>query len=219
MIFNIGKYRNVTNQLISNSNKIFEIANYTYTVGSGKSERIEKKGYVMIQLDRNLPHMVLDSKSNNSKFFGISMSNLPVSFNKDQKLSLEGDFYKYFTLYAPKEYKRDALYVFTPNLMALFIDKSSAFDAEIVDNYLYIYSNHPFNLLDQSVLQRIFQIIDNVGGKTISQTEHYADERVGDRASNIVAISGRRLKSRISWIAIILVVLAIAFQLFSLLSK
>jgi hypothetical protein len=214
IIFNIGKCRIVINQLISNSNKIFEIANYTYTVGSGKSEHIEKKGYVMIQLDRNLPHMVLDSKSNNTNLFGISLSNLPVSFKNNQKLSLEGDFDKYFTLYAPKEYKRDALYVFTPDLMSLFIDESNSFDAEIVDNKLYIYSKIPFNMLDESILKRIFKIIDTVGTKIISQTKQYADERVENRMVNVVSEPGRRLKRQVSWVAIaVLVAIFIYFAI------
>lgn len=44
-------------------------------------------------------------------------------------LSLEGDFDRYFTLYCPGDYERDALYVFTPDLLALLIDESRHFAA------------------------------------------------------------------------------------------
>ena len=78
--------------------------------------------------------MVLDARSNNGLFGG---TNLPSQFSKDQILSLEGDFSEYFTLYCPREYERDALYVFTPDLMALLIDQTSTFDVEIVDDWMF----------------------------------------------------------------------------------
>lgn len=52
-------------------------------------------------------------------------------FARDQVLSLEGDFDRYFTPYCPKQYERDALSVFTPDLMALCIDEAAPFDIEI----------------------------------------------------------------------------------------
>lgn len=207
MIFGIGNNRYAYNQLFNKTKKpFFEIANYRYTVGSDDNERTISYGYIIIQLDRNLPHMVLDSTSNNSKIFGMNLSNLPVSFKKDQRLSLEGDFDKHFTLYAPEDYKRDALYIFTPDLMALFIDKSGSYDAEIIDNKLYIYSSSSFNLLSPEAMQRIFEIIDKIGAKTLSQTDKYADESVGNRSSDVVAMPGRRLKKRFRWVIIIFLI-------------
>jgi hypothetical protein len=168
----------------------------------------------MIQLERNLPHMVLDSRINNAELGGLVLkSNLPEGFKKDQKLSLEGDFDKYFTLYAPKGYERDALYVFTPDLMALFIDEVSTFDGEIVDNQLFIYGEQKFDLTNQAQLERIFQIIETVGTKAIRQTKHYADERVGDKTIDFVAAPGQRLHLAKSWIltGMILVLFIVCF--------
>jgi hypothetical protein len=134
--------------------------------------------------------MVLDSKANNT-FFG---SDLPVSFRRDQVLSLEGDFNKYFTLYCPQEYEQDALYVFTPDLMALLIDDAGSFDVEIVDDWMFIYSPHPFPALSATAYQRLFTIVATVGSKTVSQTANYHDDRVGSVAANIVAPAGQRLR-------------------------
>jgi hypothetical protein len=141
------------------------------------------------------------------------LTNLPVSFKNNQKLSLEGDFDKYFTLYAPKEYKRDALYIFTPDLMSLLIDESNAFDAEIVDNKLFFYSKSPFNMLDESTLKLIFKIIETVGSKLIFQTKQYTDERVDSRVVDVISEPGRRLKRRISWLAIIIVAIFVVYFL------
>ena len=225
MIFNLGERRASIDLLKSTVQKpTFEISNYSYEIESRDSKGRRSSvtfssGYIMIQLDRNLPHMVLDSVADNAKLFGKRRSDLQVSFEKDQKLSLEGDFDKYFTLYAPEEYKRDALYVFTPDLMALFIDESSPYDAEIIDNKLFIYSNYIFNIQDQATLDRLFKIIITVGSKTKSQTVHYSDERVGNRAANIVEESGRRLKrNKLPVIVIIFIFMIFLIPLFVLMT-
>lgn len=217
MIFGIGHSRKLTNKLQSRAGASFEIANYRYSTGRGKQRQDFDYGYIMIQLDRNLPHMVLDSRSNDTRAFGMTIaSSLPVTFGKSQKLSLEGDFDSHFTLYAPTEYKRDALYVFSPDLMALFIDQSGSYDAEIVDDQLYIYSTTPFGMIEPSVMQRIFSIIDTVGAKTLTQTDRYADERVGNRVADVVAEPGQRLKSHSKWL--IPAIIMLVYVLFNMLS-
>src|SRR6185437_14086794 len=90
--------------------------------------------YVAIRLDRKLPHMLLIAKENQ----GIGGSDLPATYGSDQILSLEGDFDRYFTLYCPKKHETDALYVFTPDLMALLIDEARFFDVEIVDDWMFV---------------------------------------------------------------------------------
>jgi hypothetical protein len=142
-------------------------------------------------------------------------SNLPVSFDRSQVLHLEGDFDQHFTLYAPKEYERDALYVFTPDLMALLIDETGDFDVEIVDDWMFIYSARPFNLLSPVTYERMRRIVATVGAKTLRQTARYADERVGDRLVNQVAPQGRRLKRRTSVFATVIVVAAALFWLWN----
>ena len=123
-----------------------------------------------------------------------------------QILHLEGDFDKHFTLYCPQQYERDALYVFTPDLMALLIDNAAPFDVEIVDSWMSVYSSAAFDLRQPMIHQRLLGIVDTVGAKTLSQTDRYADERVGDFAANMVAPQGQRLKRSVSVGAIILVV-------------
>ena len=184
----------------------FEIGNYRYTVQHGKSSTTYKYGYICINLERHVAHMLLDAKSNNTKIFGLNISNLPVTINKDQTLALEGDFNDHFTLYAPKEYERDALYIFTPDLMALLIDQVAQFDVEVIDNQLFVYGKE-FNFTERKVWQRIADIITKVGQKTITQTDYYADERVGDRSQDSIAEPGKRLRKGLSWYVIIFAVL------------
>ena len=206
MIFHIGDSRAAYNHLNSTTGRYFDIGSFTYGTGSGKSRETHHWGFIALQLDRKLPNMVLDSKENN-KIFGIS--NLPIAFNKDQILSLEGDFNTHFTLYCPQEYETDALYVFTPDLMALLIDDANSFDVEIVDDWMFVYSSKPLNLLNTAVVARLFNIITTVGAKTITQTASYHDDRVGSLSSNIVAPQGQRLRHGFSLAGVLIIVVVI----------
>ena len=190
-IFNIGDSRKALNHLRSATDRYLDIGNYQYSTGSGKSRSTHTWGFMALHLDRKLPNMVLDAKANNGLF---GTTNLPASFARDQVLVLEGDFNQHFTLYCPKQYERDALYVFTPDLMALLIDNASPFDVEIIDDWMFVYSSAQFQSANPTVYQRLFQIVDTVGAKTLSQTDRYLDERVGDFAANYVAPQGQRLK-------------------------
>ena len=212
MIFGIGTSRSAYDSVRADRGRALDIGNYRYTVKQGKSSTTYRWGYVALKLDRRLPHMVLDATSNNL-LFG---SNLPSRFGKDAALSLEGDFDRYFTLYCPPEYGRDALYVFTPDLMALLIDESSAFDVEIVDDWMFVYSTRPFDLLQPAVWQRLDRIVQTVGSKTLDQTRLYADERVADRSLNIVAPQGRRIRRGITPGAVVFGVVAVAVLGFNL---
>jgi hypothetical protein len=205
MIFGIGTDRRSYDSVRATFGRALDVANYRYTVKRDKSSTVYRWGYLALKLDRRLPHMVLDATSNNL-LFG---SNLPRRFGKDSVLSLEGDFDRSFTLYCPPEYGRDALYVFTPDLMALLVDEFSAFDVEIVDDWMFLYSTEPFDLLQPAVWQRLDRIVDTVGSKMLRQTGRYADERVDDPRLNIIAPQGRRMRRGIAPGAIVLSVIGI----------
>lgn len=190
-IFNQGDSRVALNHLSSTTDRFLDIGNFRYMTGGGKSRTTHNWGFMALQLDRRLPNMVLDSKANNGLFGG---TNLPAYFDKKQILSLEGNFNEYFTLYCPQQYERDALYVFTPDLMALLIDNAAPFDVEIVDDWMFVYSATPFPSTAPGVYQRLFRIVDTVGAKTLTQTDRYVDQNIGDFAANVVAPHGQRLK-------------------------
>jgi hypothetical protein len=192
LIFNAGFERRYNDILQCESGTPFEIANYQYDLLNERHSRIDARGYVKIKLNRKQPHIVLDSKRNNKNILGMSVSNQPVSFDRNQNLSLEGDFDSYFTLYAPQNCKTDALYVFNPMLMALFIDKAGDYDAEIIDDNLYIYSQNVFKLDDRATLTRLLNIIDKVMLKTVSSTRNYSNESVGGVYPKSISMSLRR---------------------------
>ena len=205
-IFHLGRDQAVGEHLVAGG-RFLDIGNFSYVTGSGKSQSTHNWGFLALHLDRAMPNIVLDAKANNSLF----SSNLPIALDKKQILHLEGDFDQHFSLYCPAQYEQDALYIFTPDLMALLIDEASPFDVELVDQWMFVYSSRPFELTDPAVLQRLFTIADTVGAKALSRTEHYADDRIGDPAANIVAPQGARLKRGASVIGIVLVVVFVGF--------
>lgn len=182
----------------------------TTTVSITTPERSLEMGYLAITLPRRVPHMVLDARSNDRGPFS-SLLRRPAA---SQHLSLEGDFDTRFRLYVPSGYERDALYVFTPDLMALMIDEAGDLDVELRDDQLIVYRPGGFDLTDPSVWQRFARIRATVGAKTWNRTDLYSDERATPELhfddAGTVAAEGTRLRGRsprMLWVVIAGVVL------------
>ncbi|HZM63943.1 MAG TPA: hypothetical protein VFB59_02310 [Candidatus Saccharimonadales bacterium] len=199
LVFGIGSDPRYTTVVGGTHNGLpFEFGNFQCTVGSGRNRRQRGFGIIEVHLTRKLPHILLDGRKNNAWGFG----NLAY-FKDDQQLTLEGNFNEYFELYVPNGYERDALYFITPELMALLIDFGANFDIEIIDDRLYIYKQHLFELQKQQTIEDIFRLIDVLGAEVQENTKRYADANVGDRSANAVAGPGQRLKKPAVWLAIV----------------
>jgi hypothetical protein len=227
MIFGEGHSREATDVVHGPRPRWVEVGNYTYKTGSGKSEQTHKWAYVQLQLDTPLPHIVLDAVGNNG-LFGVS--NLPATFSHDQRLSLEGDFDQHFALYCPKGYERDALYLFTPDVMARFVDNAAALDVEIIDDRLFLYARRELSTIDPATWEWIFTTVDAIDDK-LDQWARWRDERLpaapGPVASGVplltppavgVAREGRRLRRGFSWIGAVFAVLFVGWWLFTVFS-
>lgn len=199
LLFDVGysrRYRGVLSYG-RDGQRLLEVGRYEYTVGSGKQRRTYTWHYAGMRLPRRVPHLVLDSKSNDGTVMGKALiSNLPVVISNSQRISLEGDFDTYFALYAPKQYDVDVRYVLTPDVMAALVDKSSRFDVELVDDMAFFYALQG-ETSDDQVLGDIFTALAVVGRELHDQIDGYADDRVeGARHSNKIAEQGKRLKKR-----------------------
>jgi hypothetical protein len=196
-LFSTGSHRNATSHIRTpdGARPYFDAGTFSFRIGSGRSATDSSSGFIAVQLDRNLPHMLLKADANRA-----SMAALPIGIDESQHLSLEGDFDRHFTLYCPADYETDALYVFAPDLMALLIDEAATFDVEIVDDWLFVYSPIPFEGAPQSTWERIFRIVEVVGAKTLRQTARYSDDRMPTSSAQPPAVGrgGRRLRQRAS---------------------
>jgi len=174
MIFGLGHARASRDLVRGTTPRFVEFANYQYTTGSGKEAETHHWGYVAIRLDVPLPNIVLDSLANN----GFLGSNLPASYGRHQRLSLEGDFDQYFALYCPEGYERDALYLFTPDVMARLIDNAASFDIEIVDDWLFLYAQKTeVTTLDPAAWAQLFGTVGAVITK-LQQWARWRDDRL-----------------------------------------
>lgn len=173
VIFSVGSARQASDLVRGTTPREVEFGNYQYTTGSGKNRTTHRWGYVAIKLDVPLPNIVLDATSNN----GLFGSNLPATFDKDQRLSLEGDFDRYFALYCPKGYEQDALYLFTPDIMTRFIDHAAALDVEIVDDWLFLYGKREFSGLDPATWAWLFSAVAALLDK-FAQWSRWRDDRL-----------------------------------------
>ncbi|KYJ96927.1 hypothetical protein [Microbacterium sp. CH1] len=184
MIFHLGRSRLATDLVRGTTPRFVEFGNYQYTVQSGKNSTTYRWGYVAVKLDVPLPNIVLDAKGNNG--FG---SNLPASFQRAQRLSLEGDFDQLFTLYCPEGYEQDALYLFTPDIMARFIDNAAQLDVEIVDDWLFLYTPRRASTLDPATWAWLFGAVGALLTK-LDQWARWRDDRLAAAHPGIAAPAG-----------------------------
>ena len=173
MIFGLGRARHSLRVVRGHSPRFVEFGNYEYTTKSGKNSTTHRWGYVAVKLDVPLPNIVLDALGNNSVFG----TNLPASFRKDQRLSLEGDFDRYFTLYCPEGYEQDALYLFTADIMTRFTDSAAELDVEIVDDWLFLYTRRPASTLDAATWAWLFGAVGALITK-LDQWARWRDDRL-----------------------------------------
>lgn len=150
-------------------------------------------GFIRVRLDRRVPHVVLESVRagrTHPRRFGRA------GYQAGQRIELEGDFGRYFTVYAPDGYGPDLLYVLTPDLMALLVDEAAGFDVELIDDSLLLSAPTAFRVGDRATLLAIEDLVSRVGGATRRRTERYADTRPGAVPRVVVAPGGRRLRRK-----------------------
>lgn len=168
-IFSAGTSREAFDRLTSTEGRTVEIGNVAYLIPAGRSTTTRTWGYIAIRLDRSLPHILLESTAYGQNTAGA----LPIAVDRTQRLNLEGDFDRFFTLYCPDGFQTDALYLLAPDLMALLVDHVADFDVEIVDDWLFVYSPTDFSSAGEAEYRRLFAIIDMLEAKAVAQASHF----------------------------------------------
>jgi hypothetical protein len=154
------------------SQRTIEFANYELQVDTLGSSNAQFGGFCAVRLSTPLPHILLRSRAGRAGKFALAA--LPDS---TQRLSLEGDFDDHFTLYCPEEYGRDALYLFTPDVMARLIDGVRGFDVEIIDDWLLLVSSRDVVTLDPDAWQGLYDAVGALSDK-IGRWERWRDDRM-----------------------------------------
>lgn len=171
-------------RLVRTEPRLVEVGNLATQIPAGRTTTLDTWGYIAVRLDRSLPHILLEATASGQNTHGA----LPVSVDRSQRLSLEGDFDAHFTLFCPKDYETDALYLLTPDVMALLIDRLGGWHVEIVDDWLFVFAPHDVVTgADAALYARIFAVVDVLTAKVTRQTRRYRDDRDGMSATPLTA--------------------------------
>ena len=212
-----------------------EFGNHELSQGSQASGITKYGGYAMIGLRRELPHIQVIS--NRTRLRRAMTPTLDVA--RDQRLELEGDFDRHAALYCPEGYERDALYLFTPDVMAVLVDRVRGFDVEIRGDRLLLRSPADMVTLDPDRWRDVIDATAALMAK-VDRWERWRDDRLlslegveessvltasdealavpapgkarrRTRRSRGVAAAGRRLRNRPTIGLLLLIALAAVF--------
>ena len=144
-LFLIGHGQKIANVISGNHNNLpTRIYIYSTTVGSGKNQHTERFTVFETTYPYSLPHILLQNLKNS--FLNQELS---MRLGGGEHIKLEGDFNKYFNLYAPKGLEIETLEIFTPDIMAYLIDDAGKMSFEFCDDKLYIYKEGIIGKKDQ----------------------------------------------------------------------
>ena len=203
MLWQRGQGRHEVQVLVgSYANRPFQCGTHVYVTSGGRSQQTSYVSFMRVTLPRELPHILIDAHRN--------VLDLGGGLDKSQRLSLEGDFDEYFTVYCPDGYQQDTLYFLTPELMQSMIDQDRAYDMEVVGNQLYFYRSGRLEY-DEATTRHLFQMLQNTGGEFVQNTRLYKDDRVS--VSGSIAPEGMQLKRRVTAAQIIVFTLMIVYFL------
>lgn len=145
--------------------------------------------YLAVPLPRRLPHIALLRASDRTDSNLDQAAAYPMGVEFDATL----------TLLVPPGYERDALYLFTPDVLAAMLDDagSAQWAAEVLDDHLFF--RFPHGSVPQAVfaedLRRAFLLVERTAAELATQAERYRDARTD--VPELVAAPGRRMRTRI----------------------
>ena len=224
VIFDEGRDRKAVNHLYSPTGVFADAGGYCYTTGSGENRQTHHWNFVAFRLPRRVPHLLLDAKANN-KMWGFT--NLPEAFHSSQRLTLGAPFDDHYQLYAPGGYGQDAFYLLPPNVMEALLNAPAVYDIEMVDDWLFCYTQSPQDLSDPATW-RLFEIITNgLMGTLTPVVSRYRDRHVGPQPAMAVqgvpqgpgqvAPQGTRLRKGFNKAVLVSVAFFVGYVLFRIL--
>lgn len=115
------------------------------------------------------------------------------------RMELEGDFARTFLLLVPEGYQQDALYIFTPDLMARVLDLGSGAELELVDRFAYVYLPGGTRFDRPDTMRGVLELAEELRRRFAARTAPYRDDAAGEtaaRAGVAIGLRGQRLAGR-----------------------
>lgn len=126
---NIGSNRKFNNGYIMRvDNQSVYLFDYSFEILAEGRHGYKRYSLAIVQSQKSYPHIYLDGRQNNRN----------DTYKAWQKLTLEGDFNKYFDLYADENTNIETLSFLTPDVMQRFIDTARLYDVETYNQNLAI---------------------------------------------------------------------------------
>ena len=173
LLFNKGHSRASTLHLFSPTGVLADAGCYEYTTGSGKESTTYRWRFAAFRLPHPVPHLLLDAKANNGRWG----TNLPETFASSQRISLGEPFDSHYQLYAPEGYGRDAFYLLPPNVMEALLNTRVVYDIEMVDDWLFCYTQSQQDLTNPATWRLLETIANGVLGSLAPVVGRYSDSR------------------------------------------
>lgn len=215
IIFSEG-YSKEASSIVDFANGL-RVANYEYTTGGGKDSQTHNWSYARMPLERHVPNMVLDAKSNN---LFRRISNLPVGYKASQIEKINPELDKLYTLYAPDNYEVDTYYLLTPDVIAALVDAGGRYDIEVVDNTIYFYAQARIDLSKQATWESLLRVVAPVAKEFREQADYYADAKMNvSRSVDAIAPEGRRLRRSVAISTVITIIFAVIYFGFIIISS
>ncbi|PRA83244.1 hypothetical protein [Microbacterium sp. MYb66] len=178
----------------------FDSIERTFVVGDREGATMHTIRAVRIPLPSEAPRITLRSRRG-----GGALSVLPRRPTGTSQLRLEGDFSDVFEVSVPRGYETDALYVLTPDLMAILLDESAELDLEIIDSTLHVYFP-AVDLTDEAELRGFVTVIaalhDRFGRRTLLYRDEAAeplDPETYRRDGDLLSERARTVDTRVRW--------------------
>ncbi len=169
-----------------------------FTIGSGNNSITHKFSCLSLETPALLNHFLLDSKRNELLSF---FSNIPRHYEQKQRISLEGDFDKYFDLYVPSGEHIDVLAVLGPDVMQSLITHSQQFDIETGKHKVYLFCSGHI-LFEPDILASMYKLREAIFNelkrhkniKASAKLDSVAATSLKSGVSRTVRIGGYRVK-------------------------
>jgi len=142
--------------------------------------------FIELPLPGRLPHIVLRNRRRGivpSLGFGIN----------NARMELEGDFASRFIVFAPEGYQQDALYIFTPDVMARVVDLAPAAEIELVGDRLYVYLPASTRFDRPATMTAVLLAADELHRRFAARAERYRDDRADPGTGVQIGLRGQRL--------------------------
>lgn len=148
-------------------------------------DRAKRSGdwhYLTVRLPSPLPHLVLDATANDTV-----RSDLPPGLDRGRRISLEGDFDRWFRVYAPSGYGVDARYVLTPDVMSSLVSTAAYYNVEIIDDRIVFFSAPVADFSAPAPWLAVDAILDDLVPRIVAKAGRYRDDRVqGQDAASVL---------------------------------